>query len=108
MAMDRDAFLRPPTKALAWTPVVSPSGQTFPYALGWFATHARERRSHPILVAFIAAGVLGSFTTFSGFTVEAVEGLRAGDGASAALFVVGSLAAGVAAALAGRVVAERR
>lgn len=38
MAMDRDAFLRPGTKALAWTPVVSPSGETFPYGLGWFAT----------------------------------------------------------------------
>jgi CubicO group peptidase (beta-lactamase class C family) len=38
MAMDRDAFLRPETKALAWTPVTSPSGGTFPYGLGWFAT----------------------------------------------------------------------
>ena len=38
MAMDRDAFLRPATKALAWTPVVSPAGETFPYGLGWFAT----------------------------------------------------------------------
>ena len=38
MAMDRDAFLRPTTKALAWTPVVSPSGEAFPYGLGWFAT----------------------------------------------------------------------
>jgi CubicO group peptidase (beta-lactamase class C family) len=38
MAMDRDAFLRPATKALAWTPVVSPSGEAFPYGLGWFAT----------------------------------------------------------------------
>src|SRR5687768_3380549 len=38
MAMDRDAFLRPATKTLAWTPVVSPSGTTFPYGLGWFAT----------------------------------------------------------------------
>jgi CubicO group peptidase (beta-lactamase class C family) len=38
MAMDRDAFLRPATKALAWTPVVSPSGTNFPYGLGWFAT----------------------------------------------------------------------
>jgi CubicO group peptidase (beta-lactamase class C family) len=38
MAMDRDAFLTPATKALAWTPVVSPSGETFPYGLGWFAT----------------------------------------------------------------------
>jgi CubicO group peptidase (beta-lactamase class C family) len=38
MAMDRDAFLRPATKTLAWTPVVSPSGVTFPYGLGWFVT----------------------------------------------------------------------
>ncbi len=38
MAMDRDAFIRPATKTLAWTPVVSPSGETFPYGLGWFAT----------------------------------------------------------------------
>ena len=38
MAMDRDALLRPATKTLAWTPVVGPAGQAFPYALGWFAT----------------------------------------------------------------------
>ena len=38
MAMDRDAFLKPATKALAWTPVTSPSGEVFPYGLGWFAT----------------------------------------------------------------------
>jgi CubicO group peptidase (beta-lactamase class C family) len=44
MAMDRDAFLRPATKALAWTPVVSPSGETFPYGLGWFATEYKGIR----------------------------------------------------------------
>jgi len=38
MAMDRDAFLKPATRALAWTPVTSPAGATFPYGLGWFAT----------------------------------------------------------------------
>jgi CubicO group peptidase (beta-lactamase class C family) len=38
MAMDRDAFLKPATKELAYAPVVSPSGETFPYGLGWFAT----------------------------------------------------------------------
>ena len=41
MAMDRDAFLRPETKALAWTAVTSPSGETFPYGLGWFSTTYR-------------------------------------------------------------------
>lgn len=38
MAMDRDALLKPSTKALAWTPATSPSGEVFPYGLGWFAT----------------------------------------------------------------------
>jgi CubicO group peptidase (beta-lactamase class C family) len=38
MAMDRDAFLHPATKALAWTPATGPSGQVFPYGLGWFVT----------------------------------------------------------------------
>jgi CubicO group peptidase (beta-lactamase class C family) len=38
MAVDRDALIQPATKALAYTPVVSPSGQVFPYGLGWFST----------------------------------------------------------------------
>src|SRR6185503_6307321 len=38
MAMDRDAFVKPSTKALAWTPATSPSGEVFPYGLGWFTT----------------------------------------------------------------------
>lgn len=38
MAMDRDALLKPSTKALAWTPATSPGGEVFPYGLGWFAT----------------------------------------------------------------------
>ena len=38
MAMDRDVFLKPATKALAWTPVTSSVGDTFPYGLGWFST----------------------------------------------------------------------
>ncbi|MBC7894944.1 MAG: beta-lactamase family protein [Cytophagaceae bacterium] len=38
MALDRGAFLTPATKMLAWTPATSPSGQVFPYGLGWFVT----------------------------------------------------------------------
>lgn len=44
MAMDRDAFIRPATKALAYTPVVSPTGETFPYGLGWFSTTYKSAR----------------------------------------------------------------
>jgi CubicO group peptidase (beta-lactamase class C family) len=38
MAMDRDALITPVTKALAYSAVVGPSGQAFPYGLGWFVT----------------------------------------------------------------------
>jgi CubicO group peptidase (beta-lactamase class C family) len=41
MALDRDALLRPSSKALAFTPVVTPAGETLPYGLGWFATAYR-------------------------------------------------------------------
>ena len=44
MAMDRDAFLKPATKALAWTPFVTQSGTTFPYGLGWFVTDYKSVR----------------------------------------------------------------
>lgn len=36
MAIDRNAFLRPETQALAFTAAVSTNGQTLPYGLGWF------------------------------------------------------------------------
>ena len=38
MALDRDALLQPATKALVYTPVTSPTGEAFPYGLGWFST----------------------------------------------------------------------
>jgi CubicO group peptidase (beta-lactamase class C family) len=36
MAMDRDAFLQPATKNLAWTNFTLNNGGTAPYGLGWF------------------------------------------------------------------------
>jgi CubicO group peptidase (beta-lactamase class C family) len=44
MAMDRDAFLRPETKELAYTPAVTPAGEALPYGLGWFSTRYRDVR----------------------------------------------------------------
>jgi CubicO group peptidase (beta-lactamase class C family) len=38
IAMDTNAFLQPATKALAYAPTISSSGETLPYALGWFST----------------------------------------------------------------------
>ena len=38
MAMDRDLFLKPATKAMSYAPTIGPNGQRFPYGLGWFTT----------------------------------------------------------------------
>jgi CubicO group peptidase (beta-lactamase class C family) len=38
IAMDTNAFLRPATKALAWSPTIATNGDTLPYGLGWFTT----------------------------------------------------------------------
>ena len=44
MAMDRDALLKPATKALAFTPTRGPDGTEFPYGLGWFSTTYKGER----------------------------------------------------------------
>jgi CubicO group peptidase (beta-lactamase class C family) len=44
MALDSDALLEPATKAIAFTPAVTPIGATLPYALGWFVTSYRGTR----------------------------------------------------------------
>ncbi len=49
----------------------------------------------------LAVGFLGSFTTFSTFTVDGFLFLDSGRGGLAALYLAGSVAAGVVAAFAG-------
>jgi CubicO group peptidase (beta-lactamase class C family) len=44
MAIDRNAFFREETRALAFAPVVSTKGDTLPYGLGWFSTRYRGVR----------------------------------------------------------------
>lgn len=44
MAIDRDALLKPETKALAFTPTRAPDGREFPYGLGWFTTTYKGER----------------------------------------------------------------
>lgn len=72
------------------------------FALGWFLGDrdmSRDQARH----AAIAVGLLGSFTTFSGFTVQFVEDLRAGSPEAGFVWVVASLVLGLSAALLGRV-----
>jgi CubicO group peptidase (beta-lactamase class C family) len=42
MAVDRDMFLRPQTKAAAFTNARTTSGQTVPYGLGWFVQQSGD------------------------------------------------------------------
>jgi len=76
------------------------------FILGWYIGRARTATAHPNAVAFVAVGVLGSFTTFSGFAVESVathDGRSPAIGFSLALV---SVALGVLVAAMGRVIAR--
>ena len=49
------------------------------FVLGWFTTHIIAlKRLHPHLLTAIGTGLIGSFTTFSTFSVETVQLLRGG------------------------------
>lgn len=75
--------------------------------LGWFAERARHAApwSTP-MVAFVGVGVLGSFTTFSAFTVETVDLFRSGAWALGFGYVTISLLGGLMAARQGRMLAS--
>lgn len=73
--------------------------------VGWLI--AREAGTSEQMRLFFATGLLGGFTTFSAFSLELAEMLRAGEHGKAALYAGGSLAIGVAALFAGLWVARR-
>ncbi len=101
-----------------WVQRLSPSS-TFPWgtfavnAIGSFATGALltlglERALIPPQARlFVVTGVLGGFTTFSAFTWESMALLRDAQWAAAAAYVLGSVAVGLAAAIAGATLATR-
>lgn len=59
---------------------------------GWFAFRGEGGQ---LLRLFLATGILGGFTTFSAFSLDAALLWERGQTAGAALYVGGSLAAGV-------------
>jgi CrcB protein len=61
-------------------------------AAGWFSSDVREG---------IGVGFLGGFTTFSTFSVQAVVEADAGRGGRALVYVLASVAGGIAAAVVG-------
>ena len=66
-------------------------------SIGWFAL----RGGGQPLRLFIATGVLGGFTTFSSYSLEAVMLLERGQTAAAAIYIIGSVALGLAGLFAG-------
>lgn len=94
----------------AW--VQSMSGSGFPWgtwtvnlvgslAIGFTMVWLNQTLASAEVRLFVAMGFLGSFTTFSTFSLETVELLREGLWLRAGAYSLGSLALGVAAVVAG-------
>ena len=79
--------------------------------LGSFALGALVSRVWPVAPAWLrvglGAGLLGSFTTFSAIVVTVVDAIDAGSSGTAVLYLVLTLALGLAAAIAGLALGRR-
>jgi CrcB protein len=77
------------------------------FALGWFVEWRSRHTVAELVAAAVSAGLLASFTTFSGVMVEAAELARAQRVVPAIGLLGISLCIGLACAVAGRTVAAR-
>ena len=68
---------------------------------------AARRRTHPLLRPFAGTGVLGGFTTFSGYAVDGLGLLRAGTPGPAVLYLAGTLLGALAATALGLAAGQR-
>ncbi len=74
--------------------------------LGWFARGTLAAETAENMRLLVGVGLLGGFTTFSAFSAELVTMLHRGQMADAAIYGVVSLIAGMAALLAGLIIAQ--
>ncbi|MEN8235191.1 MAG: CrcB family protein [Actinomycetota bacterium] len=65
------------------------------------AYHTGRSRSSPLMIPFVAVGILGAFTTFSLLSAEVMELLRAGSWGLALAYPLGTIIVGFGAALLG-------
>ena len=70
-------------------------------------TLLRRPRAHPLLRPLLGTGVLGGYTTFSTYSVDLHRLLDAGRPGTAVAYLVGTVAAALAAAAAGLGLARR-
>ncbi len=67
---------------------------------GWFAFFAADHWSQPLRL-FLATGVLGGFTTFSAFSLDAVLLMERHDWTGATVYALGSVVLSIVGCLAG-------
>ncbi len=91
--------------AFPWaTMIVNISGS---FAMGLLVEYVMLRHNgSPELRTFLATGILGGFTTFSAFSLDAATLSDRGDFALAALYVIVSVAVSIAALYAGIAIAR--
>jgi CrcB protein len=75
------------------------------FILGWFVIGDTSKVHH--INALFAVGLLGSFTTFSGYAVATVDLFQIGSAITGLMLAFGSVAVGLFAAVAGRLMGER-
>lgn len=97
----------------SWVTFFPVQGASFPWAifsenilgaflLGWLlAIFIRRTGKHRYIRAFFGTGLIGSFTTFSGITIDMAHYVHASSFLLAVLYPVLSITAGLAAAYAG-------
>ena len=71
------------------------------FALGFAIRTLHASTVAPEIRGFLTIGLLGAFTTFSTFSYEAVTLMQDGEWMRASAYLFGSVAAGVAAVIAG-------
>ncbi|MFV0462123.1 MAG: fluoride efflux transporter CrcB [Nostocoides sp.] len=78
------------------------------FAMGVLVAYLVDRPgAHPLLRPFVGVGVLGGWTTYSSFALEAVALAEQGNGGVAVAYVAGSFLIGIAAVAAGSAIGAR-